>query len=50
MRVPSRAVSGEYELKIKWMEETFLPNLSIRDFLNDRDLYDGETIARIEVR
>lgn len=45
----SYLAKGEYELKVKWMEQTFLPNLPILHFTSDRDISDGETVGLLDV-
>lgn len=49
LQVPAYAAPGEYALQIKWMEQTFLPNWPVTYYIDDRDLYDGETVGYLEV-
>lgn len=49
MKIPEYAALGEYELKVSWMEQTFLPNWPFTYYLSDHDLYDGETVGVLEV-
>jgi len=49
LEVPEYAALGEYELKVKWMEQAFLPSWPFTHYLTDRDLYDGETVGVLEV-
>ncbi len=49
LKIPPKAASGEYEVKVTWMESTFLPNVFLSHYLSDRDAYDGQTVGRLEV-
>ncbi len=49
VRVPARCAVGTYAVKIGWMEQSFLPNVPLRHYLSDRDAYEGETVATVEV-
>ncbi len=49
VRIPENAARGDYVVKVKWMEQTFLPNLPVSHFFCDRDAYDGAPIGYVEV-
>lgn len=49
LRLPETAVSGEYFVQVKWLEQSLLPNLPIEHFLTDRDAYEGAVAGVLEV-
>ncbi len=49
LRIAPYLSPGEYELKVMWLEEPFLPNIPFSHYLSDRDAYDGLTVGRLEV-
>jgi hypothetical protein len=48
--VPTDVAPGRYEVKITVNPELVHPNLHIRDFLSDRDVYDGVPVGWVEIR
>jgi hypothetical protein len=49
IRIPEAAAPGEYFVEVKWMEQTFLPNLPLEHFLTDHDAYEGVAVGVLEV-
>jgi hypothetical protein len=47
--VPRDVSGGSYDVYIKLMSLPFSPNYSIRDLLNDEDVYSGERVGSIRV-
>ncbi|MCK4305965.1 MAG: hypothetical protein KAY24_17130 [Candidatus Eisenbacteria sp.] len=49
IRVPKRVATSQYEVKVEWDEQTFLPNSTLGRQLSDRDVYDRLTVGLLEV-
>ncbi len=49
IRINDTCAIGEYELKVFWCEQMFLPNMHVTDLLQDQDSYNRQTIGLVEV-
>jgi hypothetical protein len=48
--VPADAAPGRYTLRIKMLRMPHYPNLSLRDYLRDDDLFSGPVSGTVDVR
>jgi hypothetical protein len=47
--IPSTCVPGEYVLRERWGEASFLPNLPLSHYLSDQDAYQGKAVGVVEI-